>query len=405
MGHAAGYGIAARFVEAIFQSTELERVALLLQTLSAVGCMMGRNAFYSNGLTSHYPNVNSIIVREHNNEPTDSTSTIVRELVRSIDPVWSKSHARSGLLASQQYVDLVRDPIYEQIGPAENSRPKLLSPGSRYKSVFVLESIGSLLGFNGRKGEDLQNNIGYSYMGLPVWKSTGSRIFCATDATITINSVALRKDLEILMLSKNRIAEIGQFFLWSCIPQSAPCQITISDIAVVVRKFSQLFRRAIDFAKQHRQIRISQDAEYSLSNIRSTYMHHRAGLYGLITDYAESHILRLALIFALLDQSPTISAQHLQAANAIWAYCDQSCQILFGTLSGCTLADKIELIIRNSGPSGISRTKLNNSLGRNFTRDQINYAIAYLESSELIVTQRNPGKGRTEVRYFRITST
>ena len=50
----------------------------------------------------------------------------------------------------------------------------------------------------------------------------------------------------------------------------------------------------------------------------------RPGLWGAITSRAEAHVLRLSLIYAALDGSREISDAHVQAALAVWRFCDRS---------------------------------------------------------------------------------
>ena len=42
-----------------------------------------------------------------------------------------------------------------------------------------------------------------------------------------------------------------------------------------------------------------------------------------MTARAEAQVIRLSLIFALLDSTDTIDTAQLEAAMAVWAYCDE----------------------------------------------------------------------------------
>ncbi len=57
----------------------------------------------------------------------------------------------------------------------------------------------------------------------------------------------------------------------------------------------------------------------------------RPGVLGAVTSRAEAQVLRLALLYSLLDpQATTITVQHLKAAVAVWEFCDQSARYIFG---------------------------------------------------------------------------
>jgi len=60
----------------------------------------------------------------------------------------------------------------------------------------------------------------------------------------------------------------------------------------------------------------------------------RAGLRGALCGRAEAHVLRLSLFYALFDSSSTIRPEHLQAALAVWDYCERSIGHIFGAATG-----------------------------------------------------------------------
>jgi len=52
------------------------------------------------------------------------------------------------------------------------------------------------------------------------------------------------------------------------------------------------------------------------------------GLLGAILGRAEAHVLRLSLIYAVLDQSPVVRMEHLRAALAVWDYAEASARLI-----------------------------------------------------------------------------
>jgi hypothetical protein len=73
------------------------------------------------------------------------------------------------------------------------------------------------------------------------------------------------------------------------------------------------------------------------------------GLLGAITGRAEAQTVRLALLYALLDQAPTIAQIHLEAALALWTFCEASARYVFGDLLGDPIADTILRALRIAG--------------------------------------------------------
>ena len=79
------------------------------------------------------------------------------------------------------------------------------------------------------------------------------------------------------------------------------------------------------------------------------------GLLGAITDRAEAQTIRLALVYALLDQAPQIDVVHIEAALALWHFCEASARYIFGDLVGDPIADTILRALRAAGAAGLSR--------------------------------------------------
>ena len=58
------------------------------------------------------------------------------------------------------------------------------------------------------------------------------------------------------------------------------------------------------------------------------------GIVAEVTARAAPQIIRIALIYAVLDNSSVIELPHLKAAVAVWEYCEESAQQLFGDSIG-----------------------------------------------------------------------
>ena len=99
-------------------------------------------------------------------------------------------------------------------------------------------------------------------------------------------------------------------------------------------------------------------------------------MLGAILARAEAHVLRLSLLYAVLDCAPTIQAEHLQAALALWDYADASARRIFGGRLGISMADTILIALRQRG--AMTRTQINNLFKRNKTEAEIDAVLSLL---------------------------
>src|SRR5690606_33377529 len=108
---------------------------------------------------------------------------------------------------------------------------------------------------------------------------------------------------------------------------------------------------------------------------------------------AEAQVIRLALIYAVLDRDNTIRPQHLTAALALWEYCDASARHIFGEATGDPVADSIMRALREAA-QGLTRTAISNVLGRHATAARIDAALGMLERAGRITKKLCSTGGR-----------
>ena len=104
----------------------------------------------------------------------------------------------------------------------------------------------------------------------------------------------------------------------------------------------------------------------------------KAGMLGAVTARAEAQVVRIACVYALLDQSAVIRLEHLNAALAVWSYCEASAQFIFGDATGDPVADRIFEALRQSGPGGLTRTDIRDLFQRNQSKRRIEEALGLL---------------------------
>lgn len=101
-------------------------------------------------------------------------------------------------------------------------------------------------------------------------------------------------------------------------------------------------------------------------------------MIGSITGRAEAQVIRIALIYALLDGKPEIELVHLKAAIAVWDFCDESARQTFGDSLGDPIADTILVALRKAGTAGRSRVEISSLFGRHQASTQLQAALTLL---------------------------
>ena len=82
-------------------------------------------------------------------------------------------------------------------------------------------------------------------------------------------------------------------------------------------------------------------------------------MLGAITSRAAAQVMRVAAIYALLDCSIFIRAEHLRAGLAFWDYCEQSARFLFGDgETGNSPLAKLLEAIRAAKEAGLTSSQI-----------------------------------------------
>ena len=110
-------------------------------------------------------------------------------------------------------------------------------------------------------------------------------------------------------------------------------------------------------AAPEREIHWSQQAKKDWCEFYKSIKSTGAGIVGSIIARSDAHILRLSMLFAVLDNSALMEPNHLNAAIAVWQYCERSASWAFGEKTGNKAADKIYwALLRET--KGMTRTKI-----------------------------------------------
>ena len=119
----------------------------------------------------------------------------------------------------------------------------------------------------------------------------------------------------------------------------------------------------------------------------------QAGLAGAVCARAEAHVVRLALLYALLDQADKIGLAHLEAALGLWEYAAASARWVFGDWLGDPLADEIYRALLDE-PDGLTRSQVRDLFSRNRRSKDIGQALERVAATGRVHAKRQRQRGR-----------
>lgn len=399
----AFHGLAGEFVRLVEPHSEADPAALLLQFLVEFGSVIGRGAHFRVEADNHFANLFVVLVGATSKGRKGTSESQVRNVFRALDPGWAEARVMSGLASGEgliwQVRDLIeaREPIRER-GKVTGYQTVVVDEGVADKRLLVLEpEFARLLQVGEREANTLSAILRQAWdsghLAILTKKSTAR----ATGAHISVIGHITRDELLRLLSDTAAVNGFANRFLWCCVRRSK-CLPRGGHLEEV--DFGPLLRRlelVVGYARKVGRVAPSEPAWAVWECVYPELSEGRPGMLGAVTGRAEAQVMRLAMLYALLDCSTAIEPEHLQAALAVWQYCYESARWVWGDALGDPIADEIRRALRQAGKDGLSRTQIYEDLfARHVRRDRIAAALSLLASHGLARSQRRETGGRPQ---------
>ncbi len=364
---AAYHGLPGAIVDKIAPNTEADPVAILTQLLVCAGALIGRGAWFQVEATRHHANQFLLLIGDSSRARKGSSLDHVTKLLTEADPAFP-SRLTTGLSSGEGLVWKVRDPSGQD-------------PGEPDKRLLVIEpEFASVLKSTSREISTLSPTLRSAWDGRPLALLTRTAPARATDAHISvighITQTELRRHtttVEIANGFMNRfmIASVRRVRL---LPEGGnPNPLKDTGLA-------RYLASTLKHAQTTGQLKLDNAARELWWHTYPQLTQPADGLAGDLTARAEAHVIRLALIYTLLDAERRIQPQHLRSALALWDYAARSAAWALGHATGDPLAEQIHTALTRS-PNGLTRTQIRDLCQRNLPADRVEQALHTLTAA------------------------
>lgn len=399
----AYHGLAGAFVRLVEPGTEADPAALLFSFLVAIGSLLGRRPHYLAGADKHSVNMFAVIVANSSKGRKGTSWGEIKRFCEFVDPEWAKARIAGGLTSGEGLIDAVRDPLIQTVPIKEKGRivgyeEQQTDAGVTDKRLLCVEGeLGQALQCAGREGNTLSPLVRLAWDGAPLRVLAKNAKATCAEPHISIIGHITSTELQRLLTSSDIANGFANRFLWVCAVRSKCLPFAMGVNAAKLSELAERTREAVAFARTVESVSWAENAKAEWARVYPELSEGQPGLLGSITARAEAQTIRLALLFALLDQVGEIRIEHLRAALELWRYSADSAAFVFGDGLGDPTADAIVRFLREN-PEGKTRTELSDYFGRNKSSAEINNALAIAQSSGVIRSLlRETGGRRSEV--------
>ncbi|MGC1903062.1 MAG: DUF3987 domain-containing protein, partial [Candidatus Acidiferrum sp.] len=307
MSEDAFYGLAGRVVERLSPHVESDRVALLANFLCMAGVLFGREAWAEVGATRHYPFEFITLVGDSSRSRKGTSTNLVLSVVERVEEAFEKDRVISGLSTGEGLIQGVQD-----------KDESLRNRGFLVK----LGEFSALLEVMKRESNTMSSALRQAWDGERLRVMTRKDPLDVDNVSLSVIAHITQTELLNKLTTTDRVNGFANRFLIVCTKRDKklPSGGGKADIADLVREI----RIVVEAAKGKEAIARSQAAESLWAQEYDRLTEGGDSLKDALCARAEAHVLRLSLIYALLDSSSEIRPEHIRAAVAFWDYCERS---------------------------------------------------------------------------------
>jgi len=287
----------------------------------------------------------------------------------------------------------------EEILAGKRTKTKKEDPGVEDKRLLVVEpEFASTLRVMRGESNILSGVIRSAWDSGDLNNLTKNSPARATGAHISLIVHITQDELRRELTATDAANGFANRFVWVCARRSQLLPFGGNIDTKVLDKSGRKLDSATKFARSVQQMRMSKNARKLWRKTYPVLAAEIPGLLGAVTSRAEPQVIRLAMIYALLDRSRFIQTSHLSAALAVWLYCEGSARYVFGDAIGDPTGDAILRELRQQ-PNGLTRNEIRELFSRNRSEAEISRALSFLlENSWVSCTPEQTG-GRPSERW------
>jgi hypothetical protein len=410
MAEKAFYGIAGEIVHIIEPISEASRESILAQLLVSLGNLIGRGPNRKQA-GIHHLNEFTVLIGETAIARKGTSWAAIQNLLAVVSEDWLSSRMRDGFQSGEAVVHSVRDAIWDttpinkrRAGQADKAEKVVLDQGVLDKRLLIVEEeFARLLTVASRPGNTLSSTLRKAW-DAKQWLYVEGKISPekATAAHISmIGHITLPELLACLREVENRNG-FSNRVLWVAARRTKilplPGWINWKQHPEILRRIAAIIET---FSLAPRELHWSQQAKDEWHTFYHSINTANTGIVGSIIARSDAHVLRLAMLYTVLDNSTLIEPHHLRAAIDFWKYCERSASWAFGEKTGNKAADQIYWALQRQ-PNGMTRKEISLDVFNNHaSRNTLNFAFSTLIDANLAFFKSEREKGcRPTERWF-----
>ena len=378
LDEAVFYGLPGRIIKKLEPQSESHPAGTLIELLISIGNAIGRGPYYQVEDSKHFTNEFAVMVGESAKARKGTAKNRIRAVMRMVDSEWLDKRCTSGVGSGEVIIHFVRDPRMEWFFDKKKGTGQHVMTDSGVEDKRACISLGEFQGILAvchRSDSLLPVVLRDAWDGLPLKNMVKSDPASCSEGLISVLADVTRADLSVSLTQADRNNGFANRFLWVYVHRTKLLAMGGDELDWTAEACA--LRECIEFARGVRRMFMDEAARKMWTRTLYPKLERDVpGIVGAIIARASAHVIRLAMLYALLDKSDRICVEHLEAAVALWQYCEDSAQAIFGELLTPDQTKLVEFLVAH-GPA-TKKTLIHDCFRRNRPADLIQADLDFL---------------------------
>ena len=384
------HGPVGAWVRLVQPHTEAAVAALLTSALVAIGALIGRAPSVILDGARHGVNLFALLIGPTSSGRKGTAVAWARRLLALLDADFLRVNVVAGLSSGEGIIHALRD------GREADASGKGADPGTLDKRLLVVEGeFSAVLRVQKRDGNILSAILREAWDGFSLHTLTKGSPQVASDPHVAVIGQITPEEL------RHRLEEadvydgyLNRFIpVWCERAQVLPfgSEPDAGEERIAVGRIS----RAIGTARSRGPV------EEMTAEARTWWGSHyealttgRPGRVGAATQRGAAQVRRLALLFCALDEERALDVPHLEAAGALWRYCEATAALVLGTSELSNRAQRLAEALLEAGETGMDREAIRAVIGsNNVPAKEITASLRELRDAGIAHVRQDAGTG------------
>ena len=398
IGEDAYHGPLGAVVKGIAPYTEADPAALFAHAITFAGAYVGCDVAIEAEDDEHPPRFYCCLVGNTSKGRKGTSAAPFRKVAGALQ---NSMRVTNGLSSSEGLIEQVRDPVEKWDVKAQAT--VIADKGVADKRLVLLEpELGGVLRRMQREGNALSATLREAWDHGNLATLVRRNPLTATRAHINLVAHITHDELKQCLADIDVSNGLVNRMLWFAVKRERliPRSAHRAEVAAARTAFKNALEDArawaLKPAHQGHKVEWSDAAGQTWDALYETLSAEHVGMFGQATQRAEAYVLRLCVLYAVLDKAMIVTTEHLRAALAVWRYCQDSARWIFAGNTGNPTADRILVALRSSGE--MTRSEISALFGHNLKAAAIQLALQTLVAHGLASFElRGSGASQTEV--------